>query len=334
MRRIVFLLFLTASSLAWAQSLKPPDFVTPRERYKFTEDKEFIGWKPAATVEALYSVSSSNGVIGQTDGVTQVYGLNLKSSFTYIEDLKEWRNTFNYTGATSKTPTIPRYIKSSDELKLETIYLRALPSYPTVGPYVKANMTAPVFRGEDARNQPTTYSITSGDGTLRDNQTETTLPLTDGFRPMTTQESVGFFWKPQNDEKMTLELRAGLGAMQVQAKDQLSVQDNPATPQIEVVELKSFSQTGIETGVLFKGKLDEKTNYEINAETLTPIIKDAGENRDSFRLTNFNFGGKISSQITKWMAVSYEYKIKTQPQLVERAQIQTMLAININYTLL
>lgn len=332
MRVLPFLLFFLSASAYASPIYQAPSFTTPRE-FKLTEKKE-LGWKPAASISALYSFSSSENVIGQTDGVGLVYGLNFKGTYTRIEEHSEWRNTLSYAGTTTKTPALPRYVKSSDELKLETIYLKSLPDKPALGPYVRGEITTSAFRGEDVRNGPTTYLILNSDGTERGTQQDATLRLTDAFRPFAIKESVGFFWKPENDEKMTLELRSGLGAMHVFAKDQLAVQDNSSTSAIEIVELKSFTQTGIEFGVLFKGKIDEKLNYELAAESLTPLIKERGETRNAFRLTNYNLTARISSQITSWASISYDFKLKMQPQLIEKSQVQQMLVLNINYNLL
>lgn len=331
--RVLYYFLLFLSSHAFASPLYlAPSFTTPNE-FKLTEKKE-LGWKPTATVSALYSYSSSENVIGQTDGVGLVYGLNFKGTYTRIAELSEWRNTLSYSGTTTKTPTLPRYVKSSDELKLETIYLKSLPDKPTIGPYVRGEIATSAFRGEDVRSGPTTYVITNSDGSVRGTQTEGTLALTNAFKPFAIKESGGFFWKPENNEKMTLELRAGLGAMHVFAKDQLAVQDNSNTSAIEVVELKSFTQTGIEFGAVFKGKIDEKTSYELAAESLTPLIKEKGEKRSSIRLTNYNAMAKLSTQINNWISISYDFKLKMQPQLLEKSQVQQMLVLNINYTLL
>lgn len=326
-----FLILFVSSYTQAAPQYRTSPFTTPKE-IKFTEKKE-LGWKPAASISALYSFGSSENVVGQTDGTTQIFGMSFKGSLTEVAEMSEWRNSLNYSGATSKTPTVPHYVKSSDEFKLETIYLRSLPDEPTIGPFVKADVTTSLFRGEDARSGPTTYDIYNGDGTLRGSQTDTSLPLTDAFRPLTITESVGVFWKPHNDDKMVLEMRAGVGSAQVLAKNQLAIQDKSDTAAIEVVELKSYSQTGIEFGVLFKGKIDEKTMYELNAQSLTPVIKESDESRDSFRLTNFNVSARLSSQITTWMSIGYDYKLKLQPQLIERPQTQQMLVINITYNL-
>lgn len=328
-----FYFFFLLSTTAFASPIYlAPSFTTPKE-FKLTEKKD-LGWKPTALISALYSYSSSENVIGQTDGVGLVYGLNFKGTYTHIAELSEWRNTLSYAGTTTKTAALPRFVKSSDELKLETIYLKSLPDKPSIGPYVRGEIATSAFRGEDVRSGPTTYVITNSDGSVRGTQTDGTLSLTDAFKPFAIKESGGFFWKPENDEKMTIELRTGLGAMHVFAKDQLAVQDNSTTSTIEIVELKSFTQTGIEFGALFKGKIDEKTFYELAAESLTPLIKESGEKRSSLRLTNYNATAKLSSQITSWISISYDFKLKMQPQLIEKSQVQQMLVININYNLL
>ncbi|NJL25025.1 MAG: hypothetical protein HC902_07520 [Calothrix sp. SM1_5_4] len=53
-----------------------------------------LGWKTSATVGLNLSLSSSQDVIGQTDGTSQTYGLNLKSGANRHGERDEWRSDF------------------------------------------------------------------------------------------------------------------------------------------------------------------------------------------------------------------------------------------------
>ncbi len=315
------LLVFVAGSYAWAQTpAAPPEKV--------------MGWSKTANLGANLSFSSSQDVVGQTDGTSQTYGLNLKGGFNRLSEQDEWRNNLSVIGATTRTPSVPRYVKSSDELKFDTLYLFPLPSHPSLGPYVKGDASAPMFKGEDVRAQTQTYRVTKRNGDQR-TVAASSLRLTDGFKPLTTKEGVGFLWKAVQEEKFKLELRLGLGALQIDAKGQYSVQGPNAASEIMVGELSSVSQAGVEVGVSAKGKIDEKSSYEAGVEAMTPLVnnKPAGDKRDAVGLTNVDGFAKLTSNITSWASFSYDYKLKIQPQLVERAQQIHMLVLNVNYNL-
>ncbi|NJL25026.1 MAG: hypothetical protein HC902_07525 [Calothrix sp. SM1_5_4] len=233
---------------------------------------------------------------------------------------------------TTNTPSIPRFVKSQDELKLSTIYMYFLTPDFNFGPYARAEAAAPVFKGEDVRAESKTYRIDRLDGpdTL---YTGTSLRLTDGFRPLTSKEALGLFYRPIYSQTMRLELRVGLAAQQIQASGQFAVKGTNPAGEIKVDELQSVRQGGLEAGVSLKGKIDDRTGYELGLETLTPFINDkaGSDSRDAWKLTNVDGFAKLTSKLTSWAAFGYDYRLKIQPQLVDRAQQIHMMVLNITY---
>jgi hypothetical protein len=164
---------------------------------------------------------------------------------------------------------------------------------------------------------------------------ESSVRLTDGFKPLTTKEAVGFFYKPVQEERLKIETRLGAAALQISASGQYSVKGANAAGEIELNRLSDVSQAGLEAGFNIKGKVNEDSTYEIGAEAMTPLVnnKASGDDRDALRLTNVDAFAKYSSNITKWAAIGYDYKLKIQPQLVDRTQQIHMFVLNINYNL-
>lgn len=315
---ICALAVLAATSLASAQ-----DAVKP------------MGWQKAANLGVNLSFSSSQDVVGQTNGSSQTYGLNIKSSLNRFGERDEWRNELTINEATTKTPNVPRFVKSSDELKLGSTYLYSLESYPKIGPYARAEAAAPIFAGEDVRSEAKTYRITDLDGTSVV-RTDTSVKLTEGFKPLTTKEAIGFFYKPYSEEKFKLETRAGFAALQISANGQYSVKGVNAAGEVDVQELDDVSQAGLELALSVKGKPYDNSTYELGAETMTPFInnKKSGDKRDDIRLTNVDVFVKLTSNINSWASFGYDYKLKIQPQLVDRAQQIHMFVINVSHNLL
>jgi hypothetical protein len=293
-----------------------------------------MGWSQTANLGVNLSFASSQSVVGQTDGSSQTYGTSLKGSALHLTDHDEWRNSLSILAATSRTPTVPGYVKASDEAKLDTLYLYPLPSFPKVGPYAKAEASAPMFKGEDVRAATTTYQITRRDSSLT-SVTSNKLRLTDGFKPLNTKEGVGFLWKAVDQDRMHLETRVGFGALQISAKGQYAIVGPTETGGVAVNELSDVNQAGLELGVSAKGKIEENSAYEFGVETLTPFInnKSAGDNRDAVGLTDVDAFAKLTSNINRWAAFGYDYKLKIQPQLQVRAQQIHMLVVNVSHNL-
>src|SRR4051812_8206905 len=78
-----------------------------------TETK-VLGWNKNANLGFNMSLSSSQDVVGQSDGTTQNYGLNLKGGYNRIGENDEWRNDFSLLESTTKSPGVPQFIKSGD----------------------------------------------------------------------------------------------------------------------------------------------------------------------------------------------------------------------------
>jgi len=170
------------------------------------------GWSPKLELSANLSLGSSQDVVGQTDGDTKTYGLNVTGGANYRDIRQEWRSVLKLAQATSKSPAISQYVKSQDQILVDSIYLYSLESVPWLGPYVKAGVQTSLFKGEDIRERVYTYSVKGSNEVLH---TGETLRLTDSLRPIATKQSVGAFAKLIDRKKTQLELRLGLGLIQV-----------------------------------------------------------------------------------------------------------------------
>lgn len=332
MRILTLLLTLGSASLACAQTTiwgaDKGVFRAPAQ----AGEPVVLGWEFKKNASVNFSLSSSEDVIGQTDGTSQTYGLNLKSSLNHYREKDEWRNDLILTEATTKTASIPRFVKSGDELKLSTIYLYYLPHNPKIGPYARMEAAAPIFKGEDVRPEAKTYRV-HRDGESSTTREDSSVRLTDSLTPLATKEAVGFFYKPVKNEHLSVEARLGAAALQIKADGGYSVKGVNKAGEVELNPLHDVHQAGLETGLSVKGKFNLNSGYEVTAESLTPFINDkrSGDDRDAFRLTNVDGTAKLESKLTAWLSMSYDYKLRIQPQLVDRAQQIHMFVLNLNY---
>lgn len=306
--------------------------LVPKEQLKMSE-KKALGWSKKANIGFNASFSSSSNVVGQTDGNSQTYGLNFAGGYTFADERSEWQNSLSLKEAATRTPTQPRFVKSSDELRFESLFLRDFASLPDVGPYAKFHAHAPIFPGEDVRATPVNYTLKRRDGTTTQLSNLSSLRLSGGFKPLTTRESAGGFWKAMDNKSARLDVRLGVGAEQVAADGQWAVEGANPDGSISVKELKSLSQMGIEAAITGKGQIDERTSWSAGVETLTPFVwnKEAGERRDGFRLTTVDGFAKLTTNMTSWASLSYDYKALIQPLIVDRVQQTHMFVLNINH---
>lgn len=325
MRHLILLTLISiAPFVSWAQT----DLVAKKEIP--LDEKAQEGWTPKLKLSTNVSLQSSKQVVGQTDGDTYTIGGKIESAMNHKKDTKEWRNSLDYAGATTRTASLPRYVKSSDSLKFETTYLYGLESMPKLGPYVKGSAETAVFKGEDVRAKTVTYS-----GTGINSVTADSYRLTDGFKPLTTKEAVGFFYKFIDRKNTKLEARMGLGGVQVSADGQLYVKKADDTT-VTLDTLESYSQSGLEYGLVWTGQWNETSSYSLTADFLTPFGTDikAGKPCDDCKdleLTNVDIKASASTKVSDWATLAYEYKALKQPQLFNKFQIQHGLVLNIVY---
>ncbi len=218
------------------------DYVVPVPGAPEAKEPPPPGWFPRIAVGLTLSFGDNRSVVGQTDGGTLSFGLKFDAGLDYRRGGHEWRNTLALAEGVTRTPVMPQFIKSADLLSLESIYLYHVT--PWFGPFVRASMRTAVFRGADVRPGANTYLIKHVDGTVEtklagdrssfEDPIVSNLALTDPFQPMTLKQSAGPFLRPVESEKVNVEIRAGLGAQETIARDQLAVADDNATPEIEV----------------------------------------------------------------------------------------------------
>ncbi|MEZ4871400.1 MAG: hypothetical protein R2827_03960 [Bdellovibrionales bacterium] len=329
-----FLLFLI-SFFYFQWTLAADTQLTLKEQAKSDEKLE-NGWHPKLGLGLDISFNSSSSVVGQDDGDTFTIGGLVKSALVYKKDQNEWRQSLNYSGKTAKTPTLPRFVKSADELKYESLYLYSLENYPKIGPYVRVSGSAPIFFGESVQAEDKTFLVSATSENLGTKQSQR---LSDGFKPMTTNEAVGLFYKYLERKNTKVEFRLGLGAEQVIAKNQLVVDDDKDTDSIiELKRLNNSDTVGLEYGFTWEGMWNDKSSYSLTGQFLTPVGEDiaAGDVCDScddLELTSVDVNLSFKTKINDWASLKYQYRAQKQPKILEDFQITHGLVFGVDYSI-
>lgn len=316
------LLILTSTPWAYAQDTN----LVPDKVESANKDKK-EGWIPKLSLGLNYSLTATNKVIGQKDGDTTTIGLNLDAGYNYFSKWNEWRNSLKIKQSSTKTPTIPVYVKSADEMILESIYLYNLQDPKWLSVFASVKLNTPIFAGRDAQADPSTYVDTDGNN-LATNSTE--FKLTDGFKPMTLKEAVGGLAKIIDKKTHKMEARLGYGAQQIFADGQFSI-DKSEGGVITLKALNDVRQSGLELGFDYFIQLDKKTNFVFKTEALVPFENQDSQNRDALELTNIDLTAKITTKLYELLSLSYEHRLVRQPQLLDATQTTDLLLLNLSY---
>ena len=290
------------------------------------------GWSPGIALGATLNLLDSRSVVGVQDGTVFNIGAVLDSELLFNKEIHEWRNSLKAGAGASLTPALGEFVKTSDGLHFESIYL--LHVVEMFGPFVRFAYDTQMFPGLDIRAAPVSYAVAGLDGTTT-NYTGRRLYLTDPFAPSTFKESIGVFVQPLQEEWMKLEARAGLGAQEGLVKGNLAIQDDAATADVvEVKELDDFYQIGGEAVVNAWGFFDsdKRVSYTVGAGVLVPFAASdlpPGDDRSVVELTSFEGLAGLNVKIFDWASLTYKFSAVRQPQMVDDWQITNSLLLTI-----
>lgn len=299
--------------------------------------------------DVAFSLTNTDKVVGQPDGMTLNFGVKIDGRVDVIEGAHEWRNSMLLSAGVTKTPVLNELVKTTDALSFETIYLYHL--RPWIGPFARVRLDTSMFAGTDVRSTPTNYKITYAAADRPSSQscdpasdlpcTTMKLPLTDAFQPLTLKESLGMFAQPYKSIPLNVEARVGLGAQEIFADKQFAVADVADTaencpaagdptqksliPCVEVSQLSDVMQLGLEANLEAWGTLySERVAYRVFAGIMAPfahgplpkIYTEAGGQDEIGQLTNVDIGANVSFKLVEWASLSYEFKAVRVPALL------------------
>jgi hypothetical protein len=293
--------------------------------------KRVDGWSPGLALGATFNLVDSRSVVGQQEGTTFILGAAIDGSLDFNKDIHEWRNSLKASAGTTRTPSIDEFLKSDDGLSFETIYLVHL--LEVFGPYARFALDTQMFPGMDVRAARVDYAIANLDGTTT-NLRGRRLELTDPFAPLNLRESLGVFYQPLREERINLEARAGLGAVETLAEGNLAVDDDDTTAAVEVKALDDSYLVGAEAVVNVWGFFDETkyVSYTAGLGVLIPFVTSelpAGDDRGLIELTNVEGNAGLNVKLFDWASLGYRFVVTRQPLLVDQWQVQNNLLLTI-----
>lgn len=341
MRTTALCLVLCVPAAASAQDLVDTGVVDDKLAPPKEEEQ---GWKVSAGVSANLSYNRVDNVVGAVDGATWQLGGQLNASANYVHEKSLWENTLSLNFAQTRNPTLPVFVKSTDELKLDTIYLYRVD--PWWGPFAQGTFTTSVARGFDVRAEDVTIQRTFIDDptnpvVLQKDAFER-YRLTDPFEPIKLSQVVGVFANAVESEAINARFKLGVGGEQIIAGTGFVLTDDPDTPVIEYTQLEDSSQLGVVADARINGTLAENITYSLAGRVFyagysdSEFIEDDGTTRDleGSELFSAEVDGKLSAKLADWAALEYVLIFKRIPWVVNANQVTNGVIVTITYDLI
>ncbi|MEZ4445616.1 MAG: hypothetical protein R3B72_41455 [Polyangiaceae bacterium] len=291
------------------------------------EDKEDgVDWRINAG--ATLNLSDNRSVVGQTEGSTLGFGFKFESGLDWRKEAHELRNSLGIAAGVTRTPAVPEFVKTQDNLEVESIYLYHILDW--FGAYGRVAWQTPMFRGTDVRGEPVDYQINNLDGTSTTVAGASRLTLTDALHPSRFKQSLGLFAQPVAKEPINVETRVGAAGRETLAHGQLALADDDGTPQIEVNTLDDVFQLGGEGTLEVWGSFsNKKVNYKAGAEVMIPFLNNADDGRSALELTNVLLYGSLGFKLVDWASLDYQLRAVREPQLLDAWQVQNQLLLTL-----
>jgi hypothetical protein len=331
MRAWLIVVSLAGASTAYAQAQ-----IVPADGIKGAEKTDVPTFNPFLGVTATLSLTSNSNVVGQVDGFSTLFGLGVTGGADYVKDKHLLRTSLSINESFARTPVIDEFIKTNDVVKLEGIYNYFLTK--NFGAFGRLSLTTSLLPADDVRGELTTWVEKNPAGPIPLKMNSLRQRLADPFKPFTINESAGGFAELIRKEKISISLRAGLGGRHTFADSVLLIDDDDATPEVELLRLANVHQLGFEAFAGLVGKTkDSRASYKAGLSVLVPFVNNDDFDRSAVDLTRVGFEGSVTFNVYSWMGLQYTIAITRDPQLFpkgnELTQLQNTLLLTFNFTL-
>ena len=303
------------------------------EKIEGKDKKERVeGWTKKVWLGGTFSFSSSSNVVGTTDGTSLQFGLILDTSLTLNRGVSTWENVLKVQESQSRTPAIDDYIKSLDNLDLQTTYYYHFENPPWLGPYGRLRLVTSLFPGYNLDDTTTQVRFLFLDGTeqLVDVIPGQRVDLTNSFEPTYVSENVGMFAWPVEGKDLNLKAKLGFGLLQVLAGDHaFAVKDDASTPELELAQIENANSGGGVVELSGDGKIKEDVTWKLESSFFYEFFSDSQQ--DLSLIVEVN--GSIAVALAKWASIDYVLLVRRVPVVLDDWQVQNGLNLKIGFDL-
>lgn len=292
---------------------------------------------PALKVSFNFAFSQNQGVVGIPDGVTLALGLNLQGDLIYRRRTHEWVSKLVILHTQTKIPNIDPFIKAADTFELATLYQYRFPKVAWLGLFAGIRLQSALLPGSVVRDTDIAVSIKELDGTFVDTNVtaQKAFRLTGPFSPLFFKQFAGALAKPLMRPWMNIDIKLGIGAVEVWTTDGLAVTDDAATADlIEMSRLQDYIQGGVELQVGINGVLANKLlTYGFYAEVMYPFAHNAETDLEGAELINSELRFTLGIKLWSWASLSYSLNVLRVPLIVDKWQVTNNLMLSITANL-
>jgi len=330
-------LALTLSFAQGAAAQDDPGYIP--EEVDSSVEEDGSGWDPALSASANLSMSHNKSVVGNVDGLSLSAGLMVNGSLVYLgpKKIHEWRNNLSWGLGTTRTPALPKFVKSLDSLGFDTMYLLHVPKAPWFGPFAGFEMGTSIFptKANYAADVTVTRNPLEGDAETETVASLGDVDLTKAFAPTSLRESVGVFARPVEKEPIALEIRTGVGAWETFVRDGYTVDaDNSTDTEIVLNQMQDSVQFGGEFNLTATGAIAQNVSYTGRAAIMMPFVHNVETDLSGHELFNYDFEILIGVKLAQWASLDYQFKAYRVPLVYEGWQIQNGLLLSFTANLI
>ena len=293
------------------------------------------GWNYSLNLGLTGSFNHSSNVVGAADGSTVQLGLVLDGSANMVHGSHVWENLLKVQHTQSRTPAIDRFLKSLDNLDIQSTYLYHLATpNDWFGPFARASLNTSVLEGYEVRAADTNIQRVFRDGHTEDSviRAEEDISLTDPFEPMTFKETVGVFADPIRRDDLKVTTKSGIGLQQIVVGDGFALTSD-ADDLVTLTQLEEANEFGAEFEIGVNGSRSEDVTYEATLSLFYPMTSSADVDFDGIDALNTDFSGKISVKLTGWASLDYVLNVKRSPVVLDEWQVTNGLILTSAFSL-
>ena len=312
--------------------------IVPEDDLTGSTDKDVVGWNPSLAVSSTVNLVNNTNVVGQVEGTSALFGLGMAGGADYVNGRNVWRTTLSINEGFAKTPVVDDFVKTNDELALETSYNYFLAR--KLGLFTRAKGATALFPARAITADPVTYTLRPADpDEMETTETSDDLKVASAFKPFNLDYSTGVFAQPLSGDALTLRVRAGFGGRHTFADGVFVNNDDAATMNVELQELANVHQAGVElfAGLVGKAKKN-RLSYTAGASVLLPFVNNDKFDRSASSLTRVAFEATAQVAVFDWMNLVYKGSLVIDPQLFpaddELTQVQNSFLLSFQYTLI
>lgn len=281
------------------------------------------GWSRKARIGGTFSYSHSDNFVGALDGSTFQAGFVTDATFNLNRDRSSWENILKIQLTQSRTPAISDFIKSLDNFDFQTTYYFRLKDPSWIGPFARARLITQMFQsyGISAQDQVVRATYLDGSESVFTVPAEEKLELTPGFQPLILSQNAGFFATPPGSEAFNLRAKLGFGLQEIVVGDSaFAIQDDSATPEVDIKQLEQALQGGAVVDLNLAGKPAENLTWKVDTSVFLEAFTNSDIEANAF---NMDLNGLVSVSLTKWVSLDYLLLVKKVPRIVDEWQVQT-----------